>query len=291
MTKFSLPKKVYVKLVKQALLEDKVRQDITSKLLISQERQAKAQVIAKQELVLCGMGLAQEVFRQVDPRLEFHKKLKEGRQVKIGQTVAIIEGRARSLLAGERVALNFLQRLSAIATLTRQYVSQLQGTGVRLLDTRKTMPLFRHLERYAVAVGGGVNHRFDLSDAVMVKDNHRALAGPIPEIVKKLQSKLSKKQGIKKIPIIIEVENLREARVALQSGARYLQCDNMSIPQLKQVVVYVRKNYGKQVQLEATGGINLKNIRKVALAGVDFISVGAIIHSAPAVDVSMEILR
>lgn len=283
----ALKKNDFQALIRRALNEDQARQDITSQILVQLSLSAQACIFAKQDLVFCGGALAREVFHQVDSQLKFQLKVKDGQRIKPGQSVLTVQGRARSILAGERVALNFLQRLSGIATLTKQYVDELQGTGVKLLDTRKTTPTLRTLERHAVACGGGVNHRFDLSAAVMVKDNHRALAGNLSQIVQKLKTKV--KTHSKKIPLIIEVETLTEAKEVLAAGARYLQCDNMRTSQLKNVVNYVRQHYGKTVKLEATGGITLKNIRKVALSGVDYISVGAITHSAPAVDLSLEI--
>ncbi|MCB1215467.1 MAG: carboxylating nicotinate-nucleotide diphosphorylase [Deltaproteobacteria bacterium] len=269
------------KIIAQSLKEDCIQKDPTSRLLIPPQLNTKAFILAKEDLVLCGLFLAKEVFRQVDPKIECKILIQEGQWVKKGNQVLKIQGNARSILAGERVALNFLQRLSGIATLTKKYVEAIEGSPAKILDTRKTTPTLRNLERYAVRVGGGVNHRFDLSQSIMVKDNHRALSGNLTDILEKLKKA--------KVPVIIEVETLKELQEALAAGARYLQLDNMKLKQLKNCVDYVRQIKGTKIILEATGGINLKNAGSIAKTGVDYLSIGALTHSAKAVDLSLEI--
>jgi nicotinate-nucleotide pyrophosphorylase (carboxylating) len=200
--------------------------------------------------------------------------------VKKGAVIAELSGSARAILSGERVALNFLQRLSGIATLTRRYVETVRGTKAKIMDTRKTTPGLRLLERYAVKTGGGVNHRFDLSSAVMVKDNHVAIAGSVGEALRRL----ARFRGGK--PVIVEVKNLRELSAALQRGAPHVLLDNMSAAGLRQAV---RLAAGR-CRLEASGGVNLKNVRRIAKTGMDFISVGALTHAVAAVDISLEIM-
>lgn len=273
-----LPRKNVDEILLRALREDASRKDVTTRSLIPLRTQAWGSLIAKQPLVLCGLPIFSRTLKLQDPRLKVKAYFPEGARVSKGKRVAEIYGPARGLLAAERVALNFLQRLSGIATLTRAFVDKVKGTGVKILDTRKTTPNLRVLERYAVQVGGGHNHRLDLSGTLMIKDNHKALLS-LPKILKKIQ----KRRG--RNPVIVEVENFEELELALQFKAPYLQLDNMSLPQLREAVRLVRH----RAQLEGTGGVNLKNVSAVAKTGVDFISIGALTHSAPAVDFSLEI--
>jgi nicotinate-nucleotide pyrophosphorylase (carboxylating) len=276
----SLPKNIVDEILRRALREDASRKDITTKTLIPLRTQAWAALIAKEPLVLCGLPLFTRTLKLQDPRLKAKSYFAEGARVPKGKRVAEIYGPARSLLAAERVALNFLQRLSGIATLTRAFVEKVRGTGVKILDTRKTTPGLRILERYAVRTGGGHNHRFDLSGTIMVKDNHKSLV-TLPTILKKIQKRRGKNSTI------IEVETLEEVQEALRFQAGYLQLDNMSLKKIREVVGQV----AGRAKLEATGGINLKNVGAVARTGVDFISIGALTHSAPSVDFSLEIER
>ncbi len=275
------------KIVRAALDEDAAFDDVTTQTLVSKNTKAQAILLAKEDLILCGMPVVEVVFKMLDPRVKIHSYFKEGNRVRRGKTIAKISGHARVLLSGERVALNFLQHLSGIATLTRSFVDKVKGTKAKILDTRKTMPGLRLLERYAVCVGGGFNHRFDLKSVAMVKDNHLAVVGSITKAWERLLSLA------KKIPVILEVKNFRELQAALDCGAPYLQLDNMSIPQLKKAVETVRRRGARLCAptLEATGGVRLENVRAIAKTGVDFISAGAITHSVRAVDISLEIIK
>lgn len=268
------------KLIRQALQEDAAGRDITTQTLIPLGTPGRAQLIARQDMILCGMEFFKTAFELRDSRISVSQHFQEGAKVKKGMELAEVAGPARGILSAERVALNFLQRLSGIATLTGKFVEQLKGTKAKLLDTRKTTPGWRLLERYAVKTGGGMNHRFDLSEAVMVKDNHLALVGDIHEVLRHL------KKIKRKVPVIVEVDSLSGVRAALDAKVPYLQLDNMTLPTLKKAVALAKGS----CRLEATGGITLKNIRAVAKTGVDFISVGAITHSAPAADLSLEFL-
>jgi nicotinate-nucleotide pyrophosphorylase (carboxylating) len=276
----TLPLSKLKKLIRDSLREDASLHDVTTLALVPKNLKAKAVLLAKSDLIICGMPLVEQAFRALDPRVKLRFRFKEGEKVKKGQVIAELSGKAQALLSAERVALNFLQHLSGIATLTRQYVDAVRGTKVKIRDTRKTTPGLRLLERYAVKIGGGVNHRFDLRSAVMVKDNHVVIAGSIQNAWQRL-GKLSKK-----VPVILEAKDFRQLEAALTCGARYIQLDNMSLRQLKEAV----KRAGGQCRLEATGGVNLRTVRAIAKTGVDYISVGAITHSAPAVDISLEIL-
>lgn len=268
------------KCVKSASKEDQVSHDITSKTLIPAQLTAKAEILCKDSGVLCGLPLAKAAFHSIDKGLKCISKIKEGSPISRGDILMTISGKARSILAGERIALNFLQQLSGIASKVRQFVEQLSGTRTQILDTRKTTPGLRELERYAVRVGGGKNHRFDLASAVMIKDNHWKLISSPEEAWNKLT------QLKKKVPIIWEVENIDELKEALTLGVPWIQLDNMNLRQLRKAVSLAQG----RCKLEATGGITLKNARRIAETGVDYISVGAITHSAPALDISLEVL-
>lgn len=262
-----------------ALREDAAFDDITTRAIVPKDLNAKAVLLAKQDLVLCGMPLVAASFRLLDPKIRIRAKYKEGARVKKGAVLAEVSGSARALLSGERVALNFLQRLCGIATLTRRYVDAVRGTKAKILDTRKTTPGLRLLERYAVATGGGVNHRFDLRSAAMAKDNHLAVAGSVREAM----ARLARWKGRR--PIIVEVKDLRELAEALDAGACRILLDNMPVARITEAV---RRTAGRAV-LEASGGVSLKNIRSIAATGVDFVSVGALTHSAPAADISLDL--
>lgn len=262
-----------------ALREDAAFGDITTRAIVPKNLKAKAVLLAKQDLVLCGLPLVAATFRLLDPKIKIRAKFQEGAPVKKGAVLAELSGTARALLSGERVALNFLQRLCGIATLTRRFVAAVRGTRAKILDTRKTTPGLRLLERYAVAAGGGVNHRFDLRSAAMAKDNHLVVAGSVREAL----ARLARFKGRR--PVIVEVKDLRELAEALDAGARRILLDNMPVARLAEAV---RRTAGRAV-LEASGGVSLKNVRSIAATGVDFISVGALTHSAPAADISLEI--
>ena len=255
--------------------------DITGNAIFTAEAHAKARIIAKKDGVLAGVPAAGFAFRFLDPRCQVAIRLGDGSAVTAGQTVLEVWGPARALLAAERTALNFLMRLSGVATLTRKFVSQLEGTGCRLLDTRKTTPGFRRLEKHAVRCGGGTNHRMGLFDAAMIKDTHIAACGSITQAVARVREVWGEK-----VPLIVECASLEQVDEALACHVPHLLLDNMDLPTLRQAVA---KAKGKAV-LEASGGVHLENVREVALTGVDFVSVGAITHSAPALDCSMEVV-
>src|SRR5690348_8814961 len=279
-------------ILEQALTEDKATSDLTTAVTIDPGLRATATIIAKEECVLCGVGCIPrflEIFARLDGRssgryeVVSHPEIFDGVRLRKGQAVAVIRHNARVILACERVILNLMQRLSGIATLTRRYVDEVEQTGAKVLDTRKTIPGLRIIEKYAVRCGGGENHRLDLSDGILIKNNHISLGGGIEKV---LASALQKRQPGQTIDI--EVRNLQELELALDNGAESLLLDNMTPSEVKKCVALIQGR-GLSVPVEASGGITLENIRKYALAGPDYISVGALTHSAPAVDLSMRI--
>lgn len=255
--------------------------DITGNAVFAEEHEAKARIIAKKNGVLAGVPAAAYAFHFLDPRCQVAVRLEDGAPVAPGETVLELRGPARALLAAERTALNFLMRLSGIATLTSKFVSQLEGTGCRLLDTRKTTPGFRRLEKHAVRCGGGTNHRMGLFDAAMIKDTHIAACGSITQAAARVREVWGER-----VPLIVECSSLEEVEEALACRVAHLLLDNMDLATLRRAVARAK---GKAV-LEASGGITLENVKDVALTGVDFVSVGAITHSAPALDCSMEVV-
>jgi len=279
-------------ILEQALLEDKATSDVTTAITIDRALLASATVIAKQDCVISGLGCIPrflEIFARLDKRnsgryeVVSHPEMFDGVRVKKGQAIAVIRHNARVILACERVILNLMQRMSGIATLTRQHVDAISGTNTKVLDTRKTIPGLRVLDKYAVRCGGGENHRLDLSDGILIKNNHISLGGGIEKVLKKAHELRAAGQTID-----IEVRSFDELRLALDNGAESLLLDNMSPSDVKKAVNLVRER-GDKIPVEASGGILLDNIRKYALTGVDYISVGALTHSAPAVDLSMRI--
>ena len=272
------------RIVALALAEDTSHGDITSKILIPPDLKGRASILAKEEGVLAGGDIARLVFLKVDPLLEVEVLIPEGSRVKPGDTVATISGTVVSIFKAERVALNFLSHLSGVASETARYVAEIQGSIAVITDTRKTTPSLRLLEKYAVRVGGGQNHRLHLGDGILIKDNHitalRELGISLKDIVAK-----AKQNAPKGAKIEIEVNTIQEALETAQAGADIIMLDNMSPDEIKQVVELVPE----QVKLEASGGIGLDNVRAMARAGVDFISVGAITHSAKALDFSLEL--
>lgn len=267
--------------VKAALHEDVGSGDSTTRRTVEAKAKAEAVIIAKETGVIAGLAAAQEVFKQVDKRIKLVKKVKDGQKVKKGKIVARVSGPARGVLTGERTALNFLQRLSGIATLTDQFVAKVPSR-VDILDTRKTTPGLRVLEKQAVKLGGGTNHRFGLYDAVLIKDNHIAMAGGIEAAIQKAVGTRQKAAGIE-----VEAKTIAQVKKAIDAGAKKILLDNMSIKNLRQAVKLCKKN---KVWTEASGGVNLKTVRKIASAGVDAISVGALTHSARALDISLEMV-
>ncbi len=268
-------------LITTALAEDMPDGDITSENLISSKTLSRAVLVAKQAGVLAGIDIARRVFRKLDPRTSFNACFGDGAAFRSGDILAEIEGRAVVLLKGERTALNFLQRLSGIATTTRRFVDAVAGTKARILDTRKTTPGLRALEKYAVKMGGGENHRLNLSTMVLIKDNHLMLIGDIAGAVRKVRDKI--KRGVL---IEVEVETFSEARAAVEGGADWIMLDNMPPPRMKKIVDW---NAGR-AKIEASGNVALDTVRKVAELGVDYISVGKLTHSYASVDLSLEFL-
>jgi nicotinate-nucleotide pyrophosphorylase (carboxylating) len=279
-------------ILEQALVEDKATSDVTTAVTIDPSLRASATIIAKQDCVVSGLGCIPrflEILAQLDKRnsgryeVVSHPEIFEGVRVKKGQAIAVIRHNARVILACERVILNLMQRMSGISTMTRQYVDAIAGTGARVLDTRKTIPGLRTLDKYAVRCGGGENHRLDLSDGILIKNNHISLGGGIVKVLERAHALRTPGQTID-----IEVRTFDELETALDNGAESLLLDNMSPAEVKKAVGIVRGR-GLTIPIEASGGILLENIRKYALAGVDYISVGALTHSAIAADLSMKI--
>jgi nicotinate-nucleotide pyrophosphorylase (carboxylating) len=282
---FSLDASAYHNLLRSFLAEDLGAGDITTDTIVPAARRARGDVIAKAPLVLAGIDLFAEVFRLLDPSTEAEISRHDGEELDAGQIPARLRASARALLTGERVALNLLQRLSGVATLTRQFVCAISGTGTQILDTRKTTPGLRALEKYAVRVGGGHNHRKDLSEAVLIKENHIRLAGGVPAALQAAQAAKDRAKWIE-----IEVTNLDELRAALAHSPDVVLLDNMNPALVCKAVEQVRAyDPARKIRTEASGGITLGNVREFAEAGVDWISVGALTHSAPAVDLSFEI--
>ena len=270
-------------LIDLALREDIGSGDITTNYFVAENEQASARIIAKERAVIAGTEAAAEVFRRVDPDLNIEVIQQDGVTVSGGAVVLEIRGRARSILTAERVALNFLQRLSGIATLTHQFVEAAGNNGARILDTRKTTPGLRKFEKAAVAAGGGVNHRFGLYDMVLVKDNHLLARPGVANLTAAIERVRQERPGIR---IELEADNLDQVRALLEiDGVEVILLDNMSAAEMREAVAIGK---GK-VKFEASGGIDLRNIRQIAATGVDFVSIGALTHSARAIDFSLEL--
>lgn len=271
------------KWARQGLEEDLIFGDRTTEVLFPRAVPAVGKVTAKEELIVAGLDLFQAVFTLLDPAVKLEIQIGPGERAKKGEIVALLSGDGRVLLKGERTALNFLQRLSGIATRTRSFVDQVRGTSAKIIDTRKTTPGFRALEKEAVRLGGGWNHRFNLGDLVLIKDNHIALAKGVSRAIRQARAALSHP-----VKIEVEVTTLREVDEALQGGADIIMLDNMGLKQIKEAVGLIREK-SPGVQIEVSGGVRLETVAAVAKCGVDLISVGALTHSAPAVDISLEI--
>jgi nicotinate-nucleotide pyrophosphorylase (carboxylating) len=271
------------KLAAEFLAEDLSRGDITTEAVISPAIMARGRFIAKQDLILAGLEIADAVFAVLEAPVEIEAFVADGDRVKAGDVFARVRGPAEVLLTGERVALNVLQHLSGIATLTRAYVDAVAGTRAKIVDTRKTTPGLRMLEKYAVLMGGGHNHRFGLDDGVLIKDNHLALTGSVKEAVERARRKVGHLHKIE-----VEISNLDDLREALTAKADVILLDNMPVALVREAVQITRAQH-PDVMLEASGAITLENVRQYAEAGVDYISVGAITHSAPAVDISFKL--
>ncbi|HEX5723887.1 MAG TPA: carboxylating nicotinate-nucleotide diphosphorylase [Longimicrobiaceae bacterium] len=271
-------------LIDAALAEDVGAGDWTTLWTVPAERRAEARIVAKSPGVIAGTAVAVEVFRRVDPSLVVEVVAGDGTRVIPGQEVLRVRGPARSVLTGERTALNFLQRLSGVATATARYAEAVEGTGARVIDTRKTTPGMRRLEKRAVLAGGGANHRVGLWDMVLIKDNHIAAAGGIAAAVAGVRA-----QNRTGLPVEVETRTLDEVDEALRTGVDRIMFDNMSVPLLRQAVERVHAAGAGRPETEASGGVTLETIRAVALTGVNFVSVGALTHSAPALDLSLDL--
>ena len=275
-----IPKSQITAFVKNALAEDIGSGDITTNIIVPERTLAQGTIILEEDAVIAGLEIAAEVFKQLDKNVKFSAVYKDGAKVLKGRVIAKISGKARALLTGERTALNILQRLSGIATLTNSFVRAVKGTDAKIVDTRKTTPNLRIFEKYAVLMGGGHNHRFGLYDAVLIKDNHISIAGGIKKAVAMARQNIPHTMKIE-----VEAKSLKEVKDAITAGADIIMLDNMSIPMMKKAVAMINK----KAVVEASGNINLKNVRDVALTGVDIISIGALTHSYKAVQMSMNI--
>jgi nicotinate-nucleotide pyrophosphorylase (carboxylating) len=264
--------------VHAALAEDVGSGDVTTEATVSPDAVGTAELLVKEPGVVCGLGVAEATFRALDPDVRFDALVDEGAVLDGRAAVAVVTGSERAILTGERVALNFLGRLTGVATLTKRYVDAVAGTGAAVLDTRKTTPGLRALEKHAVACGGGRNHRFGLDDAVLVKDNHLRAAGSITLAVELVRASTD-------LPVEVECERLEQVSEALEAGVDAILLDNMTLDELRSAVALV----AGRARTEASGGVTLDTIRAIAETGVDEISVGALTHSARSLDVSLEL--
>ncbi len=271
-------------IIRHALIEDIGRGDITTQLTIPRDKDIRAKIIAKEDFLLCGSIVAEKVFKAVDPGIKFEQKIKEGRQVLAKKTIAVISGKACSILTAERVALNLLSLLSGIATKTRKFVNQIEPFKTKITDTRKTMPGLRELQKYAVRIGGGHNHRIRLDEMILIKDNHIKVT-----------------DGYSKLPSVpagykieIEVQNLEEFKHALHFKPDIIMLDNMQVDQIREALNIRNstefKSHHLPTKLEASGGITLDNIKKYAATGIEIISVGELTDSVKSVDISLEVI-
>ncbi len=271
-------------LISRAIVEDRSRQDVTTKALIPKTQKSKATIMAKDSGVVAGTEIAKLVFLKVDPKLKLNILIKDGTEVRSGDVIATIEGKTSSILKAERVALNFMQRLSGIASETSHYVLAIKGLPVYVTDTRKTTPGLRTLEKYAVRAGGGKNHRMNLADGILIKDNHiaslRRRGLSIKEIIAKARIK-----SPPELKIEIEVKSPEEAVQAADAGADVIMLDNMNLEDMRRAVGLVKG----RASMEASGGVTLENVRAVAETGVDLISIGALTHSPKTLDISLEL--
>lgn len=285
-------------IVAVALQEDQTGQDVTGRFLLDRKQIVQAEIIAKEKGILCGTEIAKYIFRKLDPECEVRLHARDGNKVGPLKKIMTVKGKAFKILSAERTALNFLQHLSGIATLTGKFVDTIKGTEAKIYDTRKTIPGLRILQKYAVRCGGGQNHRMNLSEMVMVKDNHLRLLRN-----RSLKDEVRRMKKEKKIQVELEAQSLQEVKLAIDSGVDIIMLDNMSISQLKKAIRFIRTYHPasqadglpltayRSPLIEVSGGVTLKNVRQIARLGVDRISVGAITHSVPAIDISMEIMR
>jgi len=270
------------KIIDSALEEDLGPGDITTSAIIDSSLKGKARLLAKEEIILAGIEVFSRVFSRLDPEIVVECTYHDGDVVPNGYDIGIIKGSMRGMLSGERTALNFLQHLSGIATLTKRYVEKIDPSKVRVIDTRKTTPRLRILEKYAVRMGGGFNHRFGLFDGILIKDNHIAAAGSISKALAKIKANVPHT-----LKIEVEVEDIKGVKEAIGAGADAILLDNMSVKEMKEAVSIARG----RVLLEASGGITLESIGEISKTGINLISIGAITHSARSVDISLEVIK
>ncbi len=282
MNDYLTEKLIMDRIIREALEEDIGNEDVTTNSVMRDYTKGRVKLVCKQDGVICGLNVFARVFELLDESTAVEILVKDGDEVKKGQLLAIVSGDIRVLLSGERVALNFLQRMSGVATYTRKVVKMLEGCQTRLLDTRKTTPNMRVFEKYAVRVGGGYNHRYNLSDGVLLKDNHIGAAGGVKRAVEMAREYAP---FVRKIEV--EVENLDMCREALEAGADIIMLDNMSVEDMKKAVAMI----GGRAVTECSGNVTLENIQKIKEIGVDFVSSGALTHSAPILDLSLKELR
>lgn len=270
------------KIVRRALEEDIGSGDITTDRTVAVESESSGGIVVKEEGIIAGLDVVCEVYRQVDARILVECLIEDGHQIHPPDEVALVSGPTRGILTAERTALNFLQRVSGIATLTQQYVRAIAGTGAIILDTRKTTPGLRLLEKYAVQAGGGQNHRIGLYDMVLIKDNHLHIVGELRRAID------LGKRGRGDMPVEVEVKDLEGVRDAVDAGVDRIMLDNMGLKAMREAVSYIKSGASKKgkIEVEASGGIDLTNVRQVAQTGVDFISIGALTHSSRALDMA-----
>jgi nicotinate-nucleotide pyrophosphorylase (carboxylating) len=274
------------RIIREALREDIHEGDHTSLACIPPDAVQRARCLVKEDGVIAGVALAERVFKFIDPEMRFERLISDGEAVKVGDVPFFVEGNARAILTGERTVLNCMQRMSGIATRTRQMVKELEGLHTKLLDTRKTTPLIRHLEKWAVTIGGGENHRFGLYDMIMVKDNHHDYAGGIEAAIHRVKE-YQRQNGLN-LKVEVEARNLEEVKEVLRvGGVDRIMFDNMSAEDMKAAVGLVAGRY----ETEASGNIVLENIREKALSGVDYLSMGALTHSVDSLDISLKAMK
>ena len=273
-----IPEHIVHRLIRCALEEDIGAGDVTTGSVLTGQESGTARAVAKADMVLAGIDVFRETFLLLDPDIQFTNCLEDGREIKRSEILAELSGKLAGILTAERTALNFLQRMSGIATMTRQYVAAVTGTRARILDTRKTVPGLRSLDKYAVRVGGGLNHRFALYDGVLIKDNHITAAGGITPALQRARQEIAHT-----LKIEVEVKNIGEVREALLAGADAVMLDNMTPEGMSEAVRLI----GGKVPVEASGNVTLATVRQIAETGVDYISVGALTHSVTAADISL----
>jgi nicotinate-nucleotide pyrophosphorylase (carboxylating) len=274
------PERNWFPIIELAIGEDLGSGDATTPLIVDANRQGSAIIEAREPLIVCGLEVALAVFRAIDPQLQLHAAVRDGTRAEAGAILAAVTGKFQSILAAERTALNFLGRMCGVATWTRRFVDAVSGTGAQIVDTRKTLPGWRSLDKYAAATGGATNHRLGLYDGILLKDNHVAIAGGVSLAVKAALA-----TAPANLRVTVEVESEAQAVEAVEAGADYLLLDNRTLPELCAIVDHL----GDRAQLEASGGVQLDNVRAVAETGVHRISIGALTHSAPAADLALEI--